>query len=275
MADPFLKWAGGKRQLLPQLLSHVPAHYRTYHEPFIGGGALFFHLAPTKAHISDANLRLIRTYRGVRDHVEEVIELLGKMQGRDRAYFDHVRDQAVDTYISDATVAAWLIYLNKAGFNGIYRVNQAGKFNVPFGKDESAIVCDPKRLRECSMVLQAPAVTITHQDFYKAAERVEEGDFVYFDPPYVPLSETSSFAAYTADGFGPEDQECLRDVAFDLQRRGAYVLISNSDCPEVRTLYAGAEIVEVEASRAVNSKASGRGKVGELLIVLDPKSQTR
>ena len=261
---PFLKWAGGKRQLLDQLMRYVPEKYGTYHEPFVGGGALFFHLTPPRAVLSDNNARLVRAYRGVRDGVERVIRLL-RDYPHDKDFFLSFREHDVDRD-SDAEVAAWLVYLNKTGFNGLYRVNSHDRFNVPFGRYASPNLCDEDTLRACSRALADTDLPLD-EDFGSVVHRARKGDFVYFDPPYVPLSASSSFTSYTSAGFGLAAHERLRDVALDLKRRGVHVLLSNSSAPAVVELYAKGFIVErVAAQRAVNSKASGRGPVTELII---------
>ncbi len=265
---PFVKWVGGKRFLVPEISAHIAKHVPdgswTYHEPFVGGGALFFHLKPKQAVISDNNERLVRTYRGIRNQVEEVIL---KLDGLDntKETFLRLRAQHVDEFENDADVAAWFIYLNKTGFNGLYRVNRKNIFNVPYGKNPGATVCDPENLRACSAVLADTALAF--EDFAAVGERAQSGDFVYFDPPYAPLTETSNFTSYTRDKFDEGNQERLRDVALDLKRRGVHVLLSNSAAPLVFELYTDDfDYREVEVPRKVNSVASKRGKVRELLI---------
>ena len=261
---PYVKWVGGKRRLLPQLLQLVPPGFDgTYHEPFVGGGALFYALRPSQAHLGDLNLRLARTYRAVRDSVDEVIELLRDMR-YEKEFFRAQRRRSIDEE-TDIQVAAWFIFLNKAGYNGMYRVNKQNIFNVPFGRYVNPTICDAGNLRACSAVLQG--VEIHHGDFETELKRAEPGDFVYCDPPYVPLSASSSFVSYTVDGFGDADQIRLRDLAVELKQRGVHVQLSNSSADRVRELYAeGFALTEVQVPRAINSKANGRGKVTELLI---------
>jgi len=260
---PFLKWAGGKRRLLPTLLKHAPEGATGYFEPFVGGGALFFALLPPKAVLADRNQRLIRAYRGVRQNVEKVIRLL-KSYRHDPNFFYEFREANIDDG-TDAEVAAWFIYLNRTGFNGLYRVNRENRFNVPFGRYTNPRICDEPSLRACSAALARADLRV--EDFEVAVADAKAGDFVYFDPPYVPLSNTSSFTSYTAAGFGEAEQRRLRDTARRLKDRGVRVLLSNSSAPSVRELYAeGFRITEVAAARAINSKASARGTVVELLI---------
>lgn len=260
---PFLKWAGGKRQLLRELIRHVPKGCSRYFEPFVGGGALFFQLQPRKAVLADVNRRLIRTYKGVRDDVEDIIRLL-KTYPHQKKFFYELRQVDVDKR-TNAEVAAWFIYLNRTGFNGLYRVNRKNRFNVPFGRYENPTICDEETLRACSRALAGTKLLVS--DFEAVTAGAKRGDFVYFDPPYMPLSVTSSFTSYTSTGFGREEQTRLRDVALALKERGVSVLLSNSSTPFVRDLYRdGFQLVEVSATRLVNSKVSGRGAIAELVI---------
>ncbi|MCC6647943.1 MAG: Dam family site-specific DNA-(adenine-N6)-methyltransferase [Polyangiaceae bacterium] len=259
---PFWKWVGGKRQLLSRLVPMVPARFGRYHEPFIGGGALYFALGPRHATIADSNTRLVRTYRGVQGHVDEVILRLSGLSN-DRETFERVRASDVDA-MSDAGVAAWLVYLNKTGFNGLYRVNSRNIYNVPFGAMTKPNICDERRLRACAA--QLATTEILDAGFETVLDRASKGDFVYFDPPYVPLSTSSMFVSYTKDGFGMDDQRRLVEVAATLKRRGVHVLLSNSAAPAVYELYRGFEIEEVELQRLVGAKSSSRGAIKELLI---------
>lgn len=263
-AAPFVKWVGGKRQILSELRARTPLTFGRYFEPFIGGGALFFNLAPRTALLSDTNDRLIRTYRAIRDDVGAVINCLIRYP-YERDFFLRMRGVDIDQQ-SDVEVAAWFIYLNRAGFNGLYRVNRGGKFNVPFGRYTNPTICNPENLRACALTL-ASADLFTG-DFEAAVDPAGRGDFVYFDPPYVPLSATSRFTAYQADGFGSDKQRRLRDLAVQLITRGVHVMISNSSAALVRELYGAPPFVidGVSARRAINSKADRRGAVSELLI---------
>ena len=262
---PFLKWAGGKRQLLTEISSRLPGHFGTYYEPFVGGGALFFHLRPPSAVLADQNQRLIRAYLGIKHHVDEVVDLL-KTYKNSRSFYLKLRKTRIDTQ-SDAQIAAWFIFLNKTGFNGLYRVNSRNEFNVPYGDNKRSQFYDDGNLRACSKALAQ--TRLRHEDFETVVEDAKEGDLVYFDPPYVPLSETSYFTSYTAAGFGAGDQIRLRNVALRLKRRGVHVLLSNSSAQEVSNLYSLPDFkcIPVSASRHVNSKVSGRGKITEMLIL--------
>lgn len=276
-ALPFIKWAGGKRRLVPELLRRSPERFGAYHEPFVGGGALFFGLAAQReargldpaepwAHLSDTNARLIRTYRAVRDDVEGLIaRLRDYAEAHDRDHYYEVRALDVDAMEDDSDVGAWFIYLNKTGFNGLYRVNRKGGFNVPMGRYKNPRVCDDDNLRAASRVLQG--ATLHQESFDRVLDRAQPGDLVYFDPPYVPASATSSFVSYTKHGFDIADQERLRDVARDLKAADVAVLLSNSDTPPVRSLYRRGFVArQVMMTRAINSKASRRGAVPELII---------
>jgi DNA adenine methylase len=261
-ARPFLKWAGGKRKLLGEIARCVPVTFGVYHEPFVGGGALFFDLEHPMSIISDANGKLITTYRAVRDDPSGVIGALGAFSNTSDCYYEvRARNFSVG---SPAQRAAEFIYTNRVGFNGLYRENMAGQMNVPFGRNKDPRICDVENLRAVSAALQDTG--IEHDDFSGVLKRAAPGDFVYFDPPYIPVSTTSSFTSYQAGGFGYADQVRLRDVALELKARGVHVLLSNSVAPMVLDLYKTFEIRTVEAARAINSKAEGRGLVQEVLI---------
>ena len=276
-ASPFIKWAGGKRRLVPELMRRAPDRYGAFHEPFCGGGALFFGIAAEReargldpaepwANLSDTNQRLVRTYRAVQSDVEGLIARLREYAAaHTRDHYYAVRALDVDAMEHDADVAAWFIYLNKTGFNGLYRVNRKGGFNVPIGSYKNPNVCDDQNLRAASRVLQG--ATVRHETFDAVLERAQAQDLVYFDPPYVPASATASFTAYTKGGFDLSDQERLRDLARDLKAKGVSVLLSNSDTPPVRSLYRRGFVArQVMMTRAINSKASRRGAVPELII---------
>ena len=264
-AKPFVKWVGGKRQILPELTQAAPKQFKCYYEPFVGGGALFFHLRPERAVLTDANERLIRTYLGVQKHVEDVIRLLKEHQRKHtRRYFMETRARPDIDAASDAEVAAWLIYLNRTGYNGLYRVNSRNVFNVPPGDYKKPKICDEDNLRACARLLRGVRLAVS--GFEKVLGRAKPGDFVYFDPPYVPLTRTSNFTDYTTKGFGEAEQKKLSEVARTLKGRGVHVLLSNSSAPLVRELYRDFHQKEVSARRAVNSQAKSRGPVQELLL---------
>lgn len=265
--EPFLKWAGGKRRLMPQYAPYLPESYNRYHEPFVGGGAFFFHLQPGQAVLSDINTRLIDTYSAIRDDVDGLIERLEMHRSKHcKKHYYECRDEFNHGQLLWKTDrAALMIYLNKTCFNGLYRENLKGHFNVPMGRYKSPSIFDPKNLRAVSSLLQD--VEIVPSGFTDVLSRAEAGDLVFFDPPYVPISETSSFTTYSKDGFGSEQQRRLADVFRELAERGCYVMLSNSDCPFVRELYADWRTVQVSASRNINSRASKRGAVSEVLVL--------
>lgn len=265
-ATPFLKWAGGKTQLLPELMKRVPERFGTYHEPFLGGGALFFALAPEVAFLGDANGELCNAYQMVQSRLPELIEELRQpVYANTPEAFYSIR--AVDPSVENKVgAAARTIYLNKTCFNGLYRVNSKGKFNTPFGKRKNPTICDEPTLRAAARALHS-GVTIRLDDFMKVSERAAPGDLVYLDPPYVPLNPTSAFTAYTPDGFGLAQHEALRDVALVLKRRGVHVIVSNSACEAVERLYADKFRIErVQARRNINSKGGKRGPIDEFII---------
>ncbi len=264
-AAPFIKWAGGKRKLIPDFAPYFPPmqQIERYFEPFLGGGAVFFHLQHPCSFLSDSNEDLIEVYQVVKNKVEDLIQALQKHRNEE-AYYYQVRSQNPET-LSSVERAARFIFLNKTCYNGLYRVNSSGQFNVPFGRYKSPLICDPFGLRAANLALQRAEIVAA--DFEAALANAEHHDFVYCDPPYHPLSETSSFTAYTAGKFGISDQERLARVYRDLDRRGCYVMLSNSDMPLIRELYADFRIIEVQAPRAISSKADGRGKITELLII--------
>lgn len=263
---PIVKWVGGKRQLMFELLKNMPQIYNRYFEPFIGGGALFFELQPEQAYISDMNEELINLYQVVRDNVDELITDL-KKHDISKEYFMEIRNiDRTEDYENWSSIqkASRFIYLNRTCFNGMYRVNSKGEFNVPFGHYKNPRIIDENNLTNCSNLLQR--TEIRHADFSEILTKVQEGDFVYFDPPYVPLSETSSFTSYTKDGFDIDMQFKLRDVCDELDSIGVKFLLSNSDTKLVNELYENYNIKKVFASRQINANADGRGKITEVLV---------
>ncbi|MEM9488188.1 MAG: DNA adenine methylase [Myxococcota bacterium] len=266
MPAPFIKWAGGKSKVLEHLLTRRPVTYRRYFEPFLGGGALFFRLTPERAVISDLNPDLINTYRCVAWHVEAVIRRLRTHQrNHNQEYYYQMRDAWNGGAMrSDVARAAGFIYLNKTCYNGLYRVNRRGQFNVPVGRYDNPPICEAPKLRAASRLLQRADLSSGH--FAEQVTSAGPGDFVYFDPPYDPLNRTSNFTSYTASSFGEEDQYELASVVGDLTDRGAFVMVSSSDTPYIRNLYRGFKIDQVPVNRAINSRASARGAVSELII---------
>lgn len=263
---PFLKWAGGKGRLLEQYEPFLPLRCKTYYEPFLGGGAVFFHLANRcdGAVLADINPELVNVYRCVKEQVHELTEVLQwHQQHHCREYYYDLRQQ--HCLVSPVARAARLIYLNKTCYNGLYRENSQGQFNVPMGKYKKPAICDPSLLQLASRALQ-PA-DIVELPFETILDwPLSRQDFVYFDPPYHPISVTSSFTRYNRYGFTASDQERLALVFRELAARGIPVMLSNSDCDLIRKLYAGFPMHPIRAARAINSKAGKRGKIQELLI---------
>ena len=265
---PFLKWVGGKTQLLSQLLLAVAeaGPFRAYREPFLGGGALFFALSQRlqikKAILSDINMNLIDAYVGVRERISDVVHLLGEHKTK----HCHEHYYSVRAHVPDdlAGRAARIIYLNKTCFNGLYRENSRGAFNVPIGRYSNPNICDAANLFACSAALQT--ATIKCQTFEKTLFQAKRGDLVYFDPPYHPLSSTSSFTAYAKDAFPERKQFELANVFAALDEKGIKVILSNSDTPLIRQLFKRFRVQNVLATRCVNSRPDRRGRITELII---------
>ena len=275
-ASPFVKWAGGKTQLLSQYEPHFPANLRRYIEPFAGGGAIFFHLynqgrlKGKQVFLMDTLEELINCYRIIQDQVEALIAALQAHEAHrgDADYYYEVRawDRRPDyAGRGDVERAARFIFLNRTCYNGLYRVNRRGQFNVPLGRYHNPTICDAGNLRAVHQALQA--VTLLEDDFTHCLALAEPGDFVYLDPPYHPLSETANFTSYTSRDFGLEDQRRLAKVFCELDRRGCQVMLSNSHTGLIRELYHDYDLVEVQAIRAISSKGSGRGAITELLVM--------
>lgn len=277
MVEPVLKWAGGKRQILHEIVALMPKDFRdrTFHEPFFGGGAVTFWMEPERGTINDINPKLINFYVVVRDHVDELIED-AKTHKNEKEYFYKARKEFNEIVrngfeIPNVRLASLLLYLNKTAFNGLYRENKKGEFNVPFGRYKNPKIVDEERLRKASEVLKK--LEIYNEDFTYIVKVAKPGDLVYFDPPYHPISETSSFTSYSKEDFSKEDQERLRDVCLELHEKGVYFILSNSYVKPVRELYEGIDGIEmfkIYAKRAINSKADRRGTVPEMLVTNIP-----
>ncbi len=264
VAKPFIRWAGGKGKLVPELITLAPKTFRAYREPFLGGGALFFALQPKHAVLSDANTELIHAYTIVRDQHVTLIETLresAKAHSKEHYYFVRGIDPKT---LDPVKRAAHFIYLNSTCFNGLHRVNAKGVFNVPWDPGRSGSVND-FTITIASIALRGR--DLLTQDFRKIEYTALAGDFIYFDPPYIPLTATASFTGYTTGGFTHKDQVDLRDMALRLKRRGVHVLLSNSGTPVVEQLYgADFELHPVAARRNINSKGTGRDAVKEYII---------
>ena len=264
---PFLKWAGGKGRLIEQYHAFFPKKIGRYHEPFLGGGAVFFHLSARcrQSVLADLNEELVNVYCCVRDDVETLIDLLQVHQDRHcHDYYYSMRAQGA--LRSPTRRAARLVYLNKTCFNGLYRENSKGLFNVPIGRYKNPKICAPELLRSASAALQV--ADISERPFDAVTEHAtSDRDFVYFDPPYHPLSDTSNFTGYSRYQFGEQQQRELKTVIEALSDRNVKVLASNSDCPFIRDLYQGFKVETISAARSINSKASKRGKITEVLLI--------
>ncbi len=269
LLQPFLKWAGGKRQLLPTIGKYIPQKYNIYYEPFIGAGAVLFYLQPSIGVINDSNSELINCYEVIKNSIDELILNL-RQHKNEKEYYYKIRDLDRDTGFYDLDPvrrASRIIYLNKTCFNGLFRVNSAGQFNVPFGSYTNPKIVDEIVLKAVHNYLVNKDIKILNMDFEESVKTAKKGDFIYFDPPYDPVSDTSSFTGYDLNGFGKGEQERLRDVYKKLSDKGCFVLLSNSATNFIFNLYKDFSIVTVAASRNINSVATGRGKIDEVLVM--------
>lgn len=272
-ARPFLKWVGGKAQLLSQFEEYYPKDFNNYFEPFLGGGAVFFDLSPVTAHLNDVNTTLIAAYKNLKNKPNEIVRILKRLDAQYKkgnaeeqsALFYRVREKFNNLPISEIEKTAYLIFLNKTCFNGMYRENSSGGFNSPFGKYKKPPILDQENLFEVSKILKK--VKLTALPFEKSLKNAIKNDFIYFDPPYYPLSKTSNFTSYHKDSFTESDQLKLRNIFLDLDKRGCFVMLSNSCTGFIKDIYEGFRQEIVLANRSINCKASGRGKIKELLIM--------
>lgn len=270
LVSPILKWVGGKRQLLDSILPLIP-EYTTYYEPFVGGGAVLFHTQPKKAVINDSNEELINIYTVIKEEPEALISLLEKhRQENSQEYFYEVRalDRDRERYseLTAAQRAARIIYLNKTCYNGLFRVNRAGEFNSPWGKYKNPNITNETTIRAMSHYLNKAKVTVMCGDYREALKGLRKGAFVYLDPPYMPISSSSSFTGYTAEGFGVLEQKELKKQCDLLNKKGIKFLLSNSCCEFIEDLYKDFIVERVSAKRAINAKAEGRGVIDEVLV---------
>ncbi|EHR31921.1 DNA adenine methylase [Helcococcus kunzii ATCC 51366] len=267
---PFTKWVGGKRQLLNEIVKLMPHSYNTYHEPFVGGGALFFYLQPKNAVINDMNSDLILSYRAIKDDLNNLIEELEyHKQHNSKEYFldlrSYDRNERINS-LSNTQKAARIMYMLRVCFNGMYRVNSKNQFNVPYGRYKNPKIVDKVLLKNISDYLNSSNILILNEDFEVSIKECKAGDFVYFDPPYIPISETSSFTSYTNEGFSYEDQVRLRNIFSELTRKNVYCMLSNSNSPKTLELYEQFNIHQVKAKRSINSISSKRGEISEVII---------
>lgn len=270
LVQPFLKWAGGKRQLLPKIREYIPRNYNLYFEPFVGAGAVLFDIQPQIALINDANTELVNLYEIIKQQPDELIStaLAHPITAK---YFYYLRSKDRNhglTSLSPVDRAARIIYLNKTCFNGLFRVNSQGYFNVPFGNYTDPTIVNEDVIRAVSEYLNAASIEISNEDFEDALAGAAPGDFIYLDPPYDPVSDTSSFTGYNLTSFGRKEQRRLKSVCDELDKRGCQLLLSNSATDFIKDLYAENKysVIEVAAKRNINSVGTGRGKINELLI---------
>lgn len=270
--EPFIKWVGGKRQLLPELKQYMPETFQRYYEPFIGGGAFLLSTVPKKATIGDMNQELVITWQMVKDNPQALLKKLAIHQANNSEdYYYSIRSldrEEKFVQMSDLERAARFIFLNKTSYNGLWRVNSKGQHNVPYNKNTSVNLVNADNLLAVSHYLNECDIQIQNQSYLTTTQKAKKGDFVYFDPPYIPVTATSSFTSYVKDGFNEKDQIKLRDLAKELYERGVSVMISNSSAPAVYELYKEFpfHIHEVYAKRAINSNGEKRGKVKEVII---------
>lgn len=265
---PILKWVGGKRQLLSELRKRMPKGITQYVEPFVGGGALFFDRQPSCAILNDSNTELINVYCQIRDSIDELLALLSQMKNTPEEFY-RIRQQDRDgglAELSDVERAARIIYLNKTCYNGLFRVNSHGEFNSPFGYYKNPNIVNESVLRAVSAYLANRKLVLKCGDYNAALKSLRKGAFVYFDPPYDPVSSSASFTGYTQSGFDADEQERLCDVCKSLNRRGFKFMLSNSDTDRINTLYKDFIIEKVAAKRNINSDGNGRGEIMEVIV---------
>ena len=273
LVSPVLKWVGGKRQLISDIEPLIPKSISTYVEPFVGGGAVLFHLQPKKAIINDYNQELMNVYQVIKDKPNELIEVLQEHKGlNSEDYFYEIRSlDRSENYenMTDVEKAGRVIYLNKTCFNGLFRVNRAGFFNTPYGRYKNPSIVDEVTIKAVSNYFNSANIKFLTGDYKEALKRLRRGAFVYFDPPYMPISASSSFTGYTEHGFDYEKQVELRDECLKLHNRGVIFLQSNSYSPEILELYSDQKVFNIEivqAKRSINSQADKRGEISEVLI---------
>lgn len=269
LVGPVVKWVGGKRQLLDQIVPLLPKRFSSYCEPFLGGGAVLFYIQPSKAIVNDLNADLITVYEVIRDHVEDLIESLNRHENTSTYFYairDIDRDKKAYEAMTKIEIASRLIYLNKTCFNGLFRVNSSGEFNSPFGYYKNPNIVNEPVLRAVSKYFNANNVTLYCKDFAEVLRLVTKGSFVYLDPPYDPVSDTASFTGYNKGGFDRNEQIRLKQCCDDLTQRGIKFLLSNSATDFIKELYQDYSITIVKAKRAINANGSKRGSIEEVLI---------
>ena len=267
---PILKWVGGKRQLLDSIEPLIPK-YSTYYEPFIGGGAVLFSMQPNKAVINDSNIELINVYQVIKDKPEElIVKLIEHKEKSNEDYYYDIRaldrNKSEFAELTDVERAARIIYLNKTCYNGLFRVNSSGEFNSPWGRYKNPNITNETTIRALNTYLNKGNITIKNGDYREALKGIRKGAFVYLDPPYMPISSSSSFTGYTAGGFDAEEQALLKQECDKLNSKGIKFLLSNSSCDFIEDLYKDYIIEHVNAKRAINANPDKRGDIQEVLI---------
>lgn len=268
LVAPVLKWVGGKRQLLPEIVKRIP-EFSTYYEPFVGGGAVLFSLQPKKAVINDISRELMNVYQVIKDHVDELVEDLKKHKN-EKEYFYSIRELDRDKKkyesLSNVEKASRILYLNKTCYNGLFRVNKAGEFNTPFGNYKNPNIVNEQTLRAVSSYFNTADITFLCCDYEEALKNIRKGDFVYFDPPYDPVSSSANFTGYDKGGFDSEEQIRLKSVCDRLNKRGIRFLLSNSATDFILDLYKDYKVEIIQAKRAINCNPNKRGEVDEVLV---------
>lgn len=275
-AKPFIKWVGGKSKLVPELIKIFPKKFNNYYEPFVGGGALFYEVKQNNnisfCNINDINKKLITTYLQIQNNPNSLISFLKSIEIEykklplieQEKYFYSIRKKYNEEDLDSIAIAGYLIFLNKTCFNGMYRENSKGQYNIPFGDQKNPNICDEKNIMAVFDCLKN--TKITNLSFEEAVKKCQKGDFIYFDPPYHPVNFTSKFTSYHKNCFGPREQEKLRDVFANLDQKGCFVMLSNSYTPFIEDLYCKFNINYLYASRSINSKGDKRGKIKEIVV---------
>lgn len=272
LVTPVVKWVGGKRQLLPEIKKYAPKNFNTYFEPFVGGGAVLFELQPNQAVVNDINKELINVYSVIQNNVDELIETLSNQNeyaNTSECYYkirELDREPKKYNKLTGIERAARILYLNKTCYNGLYRVNSMGEFNSPFGSYKNPNIVNEVTLKAVSNYFNESKIKFLNGDFEKVLKNAKKGDFVYFDPPYAPISKTSNFTGYNENGFGEAEQIRLKEVCDSLNKKGVKFLLSNSDCEFIREIYKDYTIETIKAKRAINSNGNNRGAISEVLI---------
>ena len=271
LVTPVLKWVGGKRQLLPEITKYIPKH-SAYYEPFLGGGAVLFDLQPSKAVVNDINGELINVYNVIKNNLEDLISELSnteKYNNTSECFYairELDREQKKYNKLTNIEKAARVLYLNKTCYNGLYRVNSMGEFNSPFGNYKNPNIVNEITLKAVSKYFNEADIIFLNGDFANTVKGIKKGAFVYFDPPYAPISKTSNFTGYNESGFGEYEQIRLKELCDSLHNKGVNFLVSNSNCEFIRELYKDYEIIEIKAKRSINCNGNSRGEISEVLI---------